>query len=907
MDLLERVRQAAQAGQVGTDFFLRICELVVGDGSDAPIHQALHEWGLLAGADPAEEPTVLPGGTGSLTGHSGMESLAPSGSLEGSSGWVNPSTAAHAFGPAESHEAVVQRVQALRAAKVGPTRPPEKYELQDEIARGGVGKIHLVRDRDLLRTLVMKTLIEGIGVSDYVLKKFVEEAQITGQLEHPNIVPVHDFGYFSGGEVFFTMKLVKGRTLKDIIKKIRKGDAATAHEFSRTRLLGIFQQICMGIGFAHAKGVVHRDIKSSNVMVGDFGETLVLDWGVAKVLGRQEETTDAAVSTLRSQSSDATMMGVVTGTPAYMAPEQASGRVDEVDARSDVYSLGALLYEILTYVTPFRGKNFRETLAMVITQPVTPPSQRAPQNNVPRALEEMCLRCLEKKREDRFQSCKEIIEALEKYLSGIEDLERRERMSRERVDEGRQLFSMFKRSRAKVSDLNEEAMDLEWDLQGHEPVEQKRPLWSKQAELSEAESEMHRQFGAAAQAFMAALGFDPDNDDAANELARLYWMRMQQAEQDQNEQDYLYYRGLVEAYNRGMFDDLLRGEGRIIVRSDPAGAAVTASPFMEVDLKMSTFMGTDLGVTPLNNVPITHGAQLLQLSLQGHRDVVIPVKVEQGEVTDVACRFYTNEEIGDHFLYVPGGTFMMGGDETCASARHRRVAQAEDVFVARYPVTCGEYLGFVRDLDKQDAARAEARVPRLKNGAGLLWRRSPQGVWTMPAVDAEGFEWDPHWPVIGVSCDDAKAYCAWYTARAGVEIRLPTEEEWEKSARGTDGRLYPWGSRFDATFCKMGASRPGKATPERVGTYLADVSPYGVHDMAGLVSEYCDSPWSGTSELRVVKGGHYAVTNEYACRITQRAPVIAEVPSVHCGFRVVRDPPARASSTKRHTIRARRY
>ena len=870
--------------------FVEICELLLGQGRQEEVLAVLGRHGAF------DHLFSTASGTGPLTIPPGTES-------ENDWGAVDQSLAS-----LEISDDVLARAAALRAKATGASRAPAQFELGEEIARGGVGLIQLVRDRDLMRTLVMKTLIRGHDVSDYVLQKFVEEAQVTAQLEHPNIVPVHDFGYFSGGEVFFTMKLVGGRTLKDVLRRIRKGDEETRAEFPRIKLLQVFQQICMAIGFAHSRGVVHRDIKPSNVMVGEFGEVLVLDWGVAKVLGREEHVEgdreeQIQVATQRSQSDDATMVGVVTGTPAYMSPEQAAGKVNEVDGRSDVYALGALLYQILTYRAPFRGKNFRQTLAAVMTQRPMPPTQRTPENEIPPRLEEICLRCLEKRPVDRMQSTKEIIDAIDVYLAGVEDLDRRARLSREKLQVGVDLIEQYNRTRAMVVHVREEVIDLEWRLHGYEPIEQKRPLWAKRAELSEFESQMHQQFAAAAQALMASIGFDPENDQASNELARLYWFKLLQAEEDNNEGGVVYNRGLVEAYNRGLFDEHLKGEGRIIIRSDPPGAVVTAAQYLEVDQRLTTLMEEELGRTPLNNIPLQAGRWLLTLHLDGYRPVLVPAKVDRGEVTDIAARFFREEEIGQHFLYVPGGRFILGGDDACATARHRKVGQVADLFVARYPVTCAEYLAFVREIDQVDPAAAQSRVPRVKANSGYLWPRDGNGQFALPAVDSEGFRWEPYWPVLGVSFDDALAYCEWYTRRTGIAVRLPTEEEWEKAARGVDGRFYPWGNRFDATFCKMANSRPGQPFPERVGSFPADISPYGILDMSGLVGEYCDSPFGGDPQLRVVKGGNYNTPNDTGCRVTHRLAVMSNIPALDHGFRLVRTPAGNATATTRRLVR----
>ncbi|MHC4579384.1 MAG: protein kinase domain-containing protein [Planctomycetota bacterium] len=234
---------------------------------------------------------------------------------------------------------------------------PERYQIVGEIARGGVGVVFKGRDTDLGREVAMKVLREGHSHNPELLQRFVEEAQIGGQLQHPGIVPVYELGLNAHKQPYFTMKLVKGQTLSALLAK-RETPAQ-----DRRRFLAIFELVCQTMAYAHARGVVHRDLKPSNVMVGAFGEVQIVDWGFAKVLRHggvederrvREKPDTTIVETVRSGSvGSESQAGSVMGTPAYMPPEQALGNVDRLDERSDVFSLGAILCEILTGKPPY--------------------------------------------------------------------------------------------------------------------------------------------------------------------------------------------------------------------------------------------------------------------------------------------------------------------------------------------------------------------------------------------------------------------------------------------------------------------------------------------------------------------------------------------------------------------------
>jgi tetratricopeptide (TPR) repeat protein len=253
-----------------------------------------------------------------------------------------------------------------RGSSDGSAPLPERvgrYRISGEIATGGVGSVFRAHDVDLGRDVAFKVLRDRHAGNADMIRRFLEEAQIGGQLQHPGIVSVHEMGLLAAERPYFTMKLVKGRTLASLLRE-RKDPAE-----ERQRFLGIFEQICQPIAYAHARGVIHRDLKPSNVMVGAFGEVQVMDWGLAKILARGGAEDDrratktpqeTVIRTLRSGEGSSSLAGSVLGTPAYMPPEQARGDVDDLDECSDVFGLGAILCEVLTGDPPYRGESVEE-------------------------------------------------------------------------------------------------------------------------------------------------------------------------------------------------------------------------------------------------------------------------------------------------------------------------------------------------------------------------------------------------------------------------------------------------------------------------------------------------------------------------------------------------------------------
>ncbi|TWU06184.1 protein kinase domain-containing protein [Stieleria varia] len=304
-----------------------------------------------------------------------------------------------------------------------------RYELQGEIARGGMGAVMRGRDTLLGRDLAIKVLLESHRNNEQVVQRFIEEAQINGQLQHPGIVPIHELGQLADQRPFFAMKLVKGLTLSELLRQ-RK-----SMEEDRGRLIGIFEQVCQTVAFAHSRGVIHRDLKPSNVMVGAFGEVQVMDWGLAKVLDAEPRSstpqtsmpTEASeIRTIRSSGSKTptnseshTRVGSVIGTPAYMPPEQAMGDVDQLDERADVFGLGAILSVILTGKPPYVADTATDLVEMAARGKLDDAFARLDASGAEPELVDLAKRCLSADVSDRPRDASAVAGEVSGYLESV--------------------------------------------------------------------------------------------------------------------------------------------------------------------------------------------------------------------------------------------------------------------------------------------------------------------------------------------------------------------------------------------------------------------------------------------------------------------------------------------------------
>jgi serine/threonine-protein kinase len=299
-----------------------------------------------------------------------------------------------------------------RAKAPAPADKP-RFQPIDSLGAGGVGEVVLVEDQDIERKVAIKRLKPEQEANPEAVHRFADEVRIVGQLEHPNIAPVHDVGIDEEGRHYFVMKYVEGETLEAVIDKLRAGDAATVARFDHEARIELFLGMLNAVAYAHARGIVHRDLKPSNVMIGPFGEVTVMDWGVAKRVGDREE--------LQQPSPAATANGTLLGTPLYMSPEQAAGEHATLDARSDIFSLSLIFYELMTLEHPLRDlKTVQLVIAQLITSGIETNNLKSKfiAARAPCEYGQLLKRGLAHDRAQRFASVNEMIAALHRLRAG---------------------------------------------------------------------------------------------------------------------------------------------------------------------------------------------------------------------------------------------------------------------------------------------------------------------------------------------------------------------------------------------------------------------------------------------------------------------------------------------------------
>ena len=802
-------------------------------------------------------------------------------------------------------------------------RPPvvQGYETNELLGVGGMGEVWRVYDPSLNRHLALKSLRPHLQPDAILEARFLGEARLTAQLQHPGIIPVHTTGELEDGRRYFTMKEVSGRNLREIIREIHFNSSAsrwltTSDGWSLKRVMGAFLQVCQAVAYAHQRGVIHRDLKPSNVMMGEYGEAYVMDWGLARVDGQSDQRPSRNV---RPEDETLTVWGEVPGTPAYMSPEQIVGDTDAIGPHSDVYALGAMLYEILSGQPPYGRSSPEDTIRLSQAGPPKPPSEvekDQPGPPIPGELQDICMHALSREPRSRFPDASVLSREISAWLDGA----RRKEQARALVITADVMLVSARRRLEEAATLRAEAVGILASVKPHESVDWKLPGWEKQDAAEAQEQAARREELEYVQTLRAALYQAPEFTDAHQRLAAYYATEHRLAEQGQDGPRSAALEMLLRAHDRGTHARYLQGDGRLTLITDPPGATVRLYRYDRWQRRrVATFL-RELGTTPIVDVSLPRGSYLLTLQAPGRALVRYPVHIGRRQSWDGIAPGGTEPHpvmlppagmLGEDDRYVPAGWFISGGDQVASAMMPRRRLWCSGFVMHRFPVTNTEYLAFLNDLlvwGKEDEALRW--VPRERAGSTgkpgeLIYGRDTDGRFIL-VPDGDGDQWELGWPVLKIGWSGAMAYARWRSIKTGEAWRLPGEFEWEKAARGVDGRLFPWGDFLDPTFCCMQNSHPPeRRLPAVVDSFPVDVSSYGVRGMGGNARDWCLDPWrsegrsvadggmapppltDGDAERRVCRGGAWWQRAEHA-RIAARIGVRAAMRDVGVSFRLAR-------------------
>jgi eukaryotic-like serine/threonine-protein kinase len=761
-------------------------------------------------------------------------------------------------------------------------RVGDRYDLTGELGRGGVGRVCLAVDRELGRQVAVKILLDPDTASRARVERFVEEARITAQLDHPAVVPVYEVGLTDSGDLYYTMKRVDGTPLSRILAGLRRLEPRLVDAFPSARLLSVFVSVCQAVAFAHDRGVVHGDIKPDNVMVGAYGEVLLLDWGFATRIGID----DLASLRRRLGAEGKDRPVAVFGTPGYLPPERITGGGPPAPV-SDVYALGVILYEILTLQRPFRARTREAMLAAAVEGDPVPPPERAPGRRIAEDLGDLCMDCLARDPRRRPASASELAEAVIAYLSGSH----RRTECEGRVKQGHRALERYLRVRDHLRRAEELTLEIGKRIPAWLPVADKGPLLKGLQRVEQLRQSTSDAYAEAVTSFDSALSLDARDADARAGMADAYWLRFEEAEERGDSREMALARRWLMTYDDGRYLVRIQGQAALTIDSRPTHAEVICLRYNRRDMLQHAEPYQELVRTPLRLLPLAMGSYLLIFRAPGHRSTRFPVQIRRREHFNPAepVRLLPLDVGLERFVHVPAGRFRCGGDPESPGAQPAREEQLDDFLIGRFPVTAGEYLAFLGELQRRDPERARERAPRQTGMPGSLWELDGDG-WRLPSVDRNGNRWAPDHPVYGVSWHDAFAYCEWRSGIEGVDFDLPSELQWEKAMRGVDARYHPWGDWFDPSLCSMRESHPVRPLNRPVGLFPADCSPFGVHEGAGGVQEWCRDRSNEDPGLRRQRGGAWILDKRY-CRLANRRANFAWTAELSSGFRVVRPMP----------------
>jgi len=705
----------------------------------------------------------------------------------------------------------------------------ERYAMLEELDRGSMGKIMLAYDRLLTRNVALKILLDKHLRQRLPRYRFIMEARITGRLQHPLFLPIYDFGTLPTGQRFFSMPVIFGHSLRDVLRGRSMGERRVFAEYGRDRLLTVLRRVCQGVAYAHSQGVVHRDLKPANILMGKSGEVAVVDLGLARqlVLDPSDLRDVREAGELARPDGHVTEVGSVIGTPYYMSPEQAMGLPGAVDARSDVYGLGAILYHVLTDRPPFPGKDISAVLERVREGKPIPPSEVAPDHDISEALDQTVLTALKHDPAARYDDARQLARRLAMHQERTRAKERDQRQAQHRHDLVDRALTSYEHAHAEHLTLR--------DVRQHQRAAGEAP---RDLDLELHRAERNRRETATTALRQSRLLAPGDR----RRLAPRVWNLLQaeiEADSGMRLGGSWYLRHLQSQFEP---DDVEKVGGATV-------QVTTGNLACDVTLhRQETPMAIEgverRGTTPFVASALSAGSWVAMV-YRGGRMIRLPFVAHA--LRTVSLDVQWPRRLPSAFTFVGAGPFLYGGDPSMDGHRPPRMAHLADYAIADQCVTGGEYQRFLDALSSEERRTRAPKADPMDRRAG--------GAVTAPAAFDE--------PVGGVTLADAYAYVQWRSQRDGIPYRLPTSAQWEKAARGVDGRIW------------LGAI-PG----------TDDVSPYGLTRLATGGLEWTLTAARDLPGVCYVRGqgvGH----NLHLQPCTARIPWSPHAVSADLGFRLV--------------------
>lgn len=780
---------------------------------------------------------------------------------------------------------------------------PDGYRDLGRIASGGMGEVRRAFHRHMRRVVALKLLHRRHLENERILKRFEHEVEVTTQLDHPGVVAIFDRGSH-GGRPFFAMQEVRGQTFRrycDELFEGAEGDSGALH-----RGLGVLLRFVETLAYAHSQGIVHRDIKPSNLMVGAFGEALVMDWGIARKVDAQgplnslpEQMRPEDFEELFESNEDGVLLtqtGDVLGTLSYMAPEQA--RNQEVSPAADVYALGLVLFEVLTGAPAYSGGVAALWQRLGHVGPSVLGERLRQESRVDaEGLVGIVEKATHGDAKERYSTASGFGIALRAWLEG----EDRRRRGAELLQKATEEHLLLDDARGQWSAALQRCRSYSVDLDENSSVEARQALWALEDEAKELRRQVEAAESSLAETLRFGLFHDPSSQACRNMLLSLAAERVLRHEEGGQGAEAEHWLGVLREHDRGTHEDFVGGRATVAA---PVGMASALVPFEEQGRRL--VLGKAIALAGEHRV--SAGSYLLEHRRPGCEVHRRPVVLGRGERYVVeAPRMLRAGVLGCDDVFVPEGVAPIGGDPLAAEPLQRERIWIDAFVMRRHPITNAEYLEFLNDLV---AAGKDAGqwAPRLHRGAAsggsdeASFRRTEDGKFTL-SLNEHGVQDQPDWPVTLIDWYSAVAYCEWLATKTGKPWRLPSELEWEKAGRGADGRPFPWGRQAEATWARLALSAPMPPERHSVEGFPIDESPYGVRGLAGNVRDWCLESWMPQGperprgrltfalpkddSLRAVRGGSWSSSPEYA-RLAAR---FAAAPSARfpvLGFRVAR-------------------